>query len=414
MTRTTEPAERRQLGTEVRPRFDCFDGLRAIAAIAVVFHHTGFATAATFRDWHGTGDFLARADIGVSIFFLISGFLLYRPFVAMHLADRPRPATGAYFRRRFLRIFPAYWAALIGIALFIGFYQGQELNGVWSWISHLALVQVYQPDQFFRGITQTWTLHVELSFYLFLPVYAWALRRVAARTGIRDHLRVEVAGLAVLAAVGVVSNVAIQWGGWLYLSRVGKAWLPANLDLFAIGMTLAVVSAWASRQGSMPPIVERLGRIGGWWWLGAGAAFWIVSKEVGISTAITRVPDTGIERFVEHYLYGLVGLFLLLPAVFGTARKGAVRSFLRLGPVVWLGLISYGIYLWHQGWIKEALQWTDSSVPEGQLIRGPFWVVLGITLACTIVTAAVSYYGLERPVLRLKDRTLSRRRTHRV
>ena len=406
MTRTVEPATERP-AVEARPRFECFDGLRAIAAIAIVLHHTGAATGATSRDWRGAGDFLARADIGLSIFFVISGFLLYRPFVVAHLADWPRPATRAYFRRRFLRIFPAYWAALIGIALFIGFYQGQQLNGPWSWISHLLLIQVYQPDQFFRGISQSWSLHVELSFYLLLPVYAWAVRRVAQRVVFRNPLRLELAGLAVLAAVGLVFNAAIQWGGWLYLSRVGVGWLPANLDFFAIGMALAVISAWSAQRESPLPITERIGRIGGWWWLGAGVAFWIVAKEIDVSTAITRVPDTGLDRYVAHLLYGLVGLFLLLPAVFGTARKGVVRSFLRFGPVVWLGVISYGIYLWHQAWIKVALQWTDSLVAQGQLPRGPFWVVLAITMAATIVTAAVSYYALERPILRLKNRRRS-------
>jgi peptidoglycan/LPS O-acetylase OafA/YrhL len=94
----------------------------------------------------------------------------------------------------------------------------------------------------------------------------------------------------------------------------------------------------------------------------------------------------------------------LLPAVFGTARRGLARGLLRLAPVVWLGLISYGIYLWHQGMQKKALEWTDSLVKETEFVRGDFWPVLAITLGLSIVVAALSYYVLERPVLRLKDR----------
>jgi peptidoglycan/LPS O-acetylase OafA/YrhL len=390
--------------TRERVHFDCFDGLRAIAAISVLFHHVGYATGATFRNRHGVGDFLARMDIGVAVFFLISGFLLYRPFVAAHLGDRPRPGAGTYLRRRFLRIFPAYWAALICIALFIGFYEHQGLNGLWSWVCHLFLVQVYQPEQFYRGITQSWTLHVELSFYLFLPCYAWAVRHIASGRLRRERLRVEVVGLGLLAAVGLTFNAVIQWGGWTYLSRVGKAWLPANLDLFALGMALALVSAWVAARGATPPAVDWVGRVGGWWWLAAAGAFWIVSKELGLSKEITPIPDTGVDRYLEHYLYGLVGLFLLLPAVFGTARRGLARGLLRFAPVVWLGLISYGIYLWHQGMQKKALQWTDSAVRTTEFVRGDFWVVLGATLALSVVVAALSYYVLERPVLRLKDR----------
>jgi peptidoglycan/LPS O-acetylase OafA/YrhL len=391
----TSPAPE-SLTAEERPRFDCFDGLRALAAIVVVAHHTGYATGTTFRS--DAGPYLARADIGVAIFFLISGFLLYRPFIVNHLAERPRPATGAYLRRRFLRIFPAYWAALVLISVFIGFGAGQNLNGAWSWICHLLLIQVYQPDQFFRGITQSWTLSVELSFYLFLPAYALGIRWVAARRPRRDAIRVELAGLAVLVVVGLGFNALMEWGGWTYLTRVGKAWLPANLDLFAIGMGLALVSAWIAERGETPPLVEQIGRIGGWWWFGAAVAFWTVSTQLGLTSAITPIPDTGVGPYLEHYLYGVVAAFLLLPVVFGTNRRGVVRSLLRFAPIAWLGLISYGIYLWHQGWIKEAQQWTGSGA-----FQGSFLEIFAIVLACTIPTAALSYYLLERPVLRLKD-----------
>ncbi len=396
MSRATPTGSSERLTESVRPRFDCFDGLRALAALVVVVHHTAYATGETFRS--DLGPYFARADIGVAIFFLISGFLLYRPFIANHLADRPRPATGPYLRRRFLRIFPAYWAALVGISVFIGFGVGQGLDGLWSWICHLLLIQVYQPDQFFRGITQSWTLSVELSFYLFLPVYALGIRRIAAGRPRRDPIRVELVGLAVLVAIGIGFNAMMQWGGSTYLTRVGKAWLPANLDLFAIGMGLALVSAWVATREETPPLVEKIGQIGGWWWFGAAVAFWVVSTQLGLTRAITPIPETGIGPYLEHYLYGVVAAFLLLPVVFGTNRRGVVRSVLRFAPIAWLGLISYGIYLWHQGWIKEAQKWTGSGPFQGSL-----WEILAIVLACTIPTAALSYYLLERPALRLKD-----------
>ena len=389
---TSEP-----LADDVRPRFDCFDGLRALAALVVVVHHTAYATGETFRS--DLGPYFARADIGVAIFFLISGFLLYRPFVATHLGGLPAPDARAYLKRRAVRIFPAYWAALVGISLFIGFGVGQGLDGLWSWICHLLLIQVYQPDQFFRGITQSWTLAVEISFYVFLPVYAWTIRRLASTRPPEIRLRVEILGLAVLVAIGLGFNAVIQWGGWTYLTRVGKGWLPANLDLFAIGMAMALVSAWVAERRSMPAWVAWLGRVGGWWWVGAAVTFWFVATQIGLTGEITRDPPTGLSQFAEHYLYGLTAAFLLLPAVFGTTRRGLVRSMLRLAPIAWLGLVSYGIYLWHQAWIKEALQWTDSGA-----FQGPFVKILVIVLACTIPTAALSYYVLERPLVRLQHR----------
>ena len=76
------------------PRFPAFDGLRAIAAITVVVVHVSFVSGLTPRNPHAVGMYTARLEIGVSVFFLISGFLLYRPFVVAHLAGAPRPRHG--------------------------------------------------------------------------------------------------------------------------------------------------------------------------------------------------------------------------------------------------------------------------------------------------------------------------------
>src|SRR5688572_7606459 len=91
-------------------RFPCFDGLRAIAALSVLVTHVSFLTYANVE--HPLGVFFARMDIGVAFFFLISGFLLYRPFAMAHLTASAGPAVRPFFRRRALRIFPAYWVAL--------------------------------------------------------------------------------------------------------------------------------------------------------------------------------------------------------------------------------------------------------------------------------------------------------------
>ena len=98
--------------------FPCFDGLRAVAAISVVLHHVSYPTGKMFKGYFAP--FFTHLDIGVAVFFLISGFLLYRPFVAAAFEGRPGPSVRRFFRRRLLRIFPAYWLALIGIIIFFG------------------------------------------------------------------------------------------------------------------------------------------------------------------------------------------------------------------------------------------------------------------------------------------------------
>ena len=109
---TVEPElDRRSAGTY----FPAMDGYRALAALAVLLAHVALLSGIV-RTNTAFGPYLARADVGVSVFFLLSGFLLYRPFVAARLAGRPSGSLGGYVRRRALRILPAYWFALTIVA----------------------------------------------------------------------------------------------------------------------------------------------------------------------------------------------------------------------------------------------------------------------------------------------------------
>src|SRR5689334_21552269 len=100
-------------------RFRHIDSLRAIAAIAVLGTHAAIISGAD-RPGSTTGHYAQRLDVGVAIFFVISGFLLYRPFAAARAAGTQPPQTGAHAWRRTLRIVPAYWLALTVSALILG------------------------------------------------------------------------------------------------------------------------------------------------------------------------------------------------------------------------------------------------------------------------------------------------------
>ena len=152
--------------------FAGLDGLRAIAAFLIVFHHAGFSSGLTFRSDLG-GLLLTRMDIGVSIFFVLSGFLLYRPFVTAQFEGRPAPATGPFWIRRLVRIYPGYWVALV-IQLALGVVT---VLGFVGFLASFGLVHVYHPSRAISGLTQSWSLATELGFYLLLPWVAAAARR---------------------------------------------------------------------------------------------------------------------------------------------------------------------------------------------------------------------------------------------
>jgi len=403
-------------------RYPCFDGLRALAAIAVLLHHASIATAYSLRGFRVPltdgrfGEYFARMDAGVQVFFLISGFLLYRPFVAAAFASRTVDVR-TFFRRRFLRIYPAYWVAFTGIALFIGIDMPK--GGARSMLEYFFLVHLYDTstvvtatgDVAWRalgGISQSWTLVVEISFYLFLPLYAAVMQRLAGERSPRARLHAELAGLAILYAVSVGWRAVAFWvvpDGSAF-AFLGPYWLPAHFDLFAIGMGLGVLRAWADTRAEPPRLLRAVGRFDWQWWVLAAVSFHVVTFYVGLPAGLELVY--GAKAYAKQFLYGLAALFLLLPAVFGPQDRGPVRRVLRWAPVAFLGTISYGIYLWHQGFIKKVHQWggwDDIALPNG-----PFLVHAGGAFALTVVVATASWYLVERPLLgRKHERLLGRR-----
>ena len=381
-------------GPGTRRHFPCFDGLRAIAALSVVGVHTAVASGFTARSrW---GFYAARLEIGVAVFFLISGFLLYRPFAVAHLEGRG-VATGPFIRRRALRIVPLYWFVLAFSAWVL---HAVKIGNLAAAAVLFGFVQTYSRAYFFRGITAAWSLCTEVTYYLFLPVYARVLTR--RRRKAEAQVRAELVGAAALVGASLAFRVAVitlEPSGWNLMLN----WLPGMLDLFALGMVLAVASAWAERRGREPSLFGRPGWPVASWAL-AGAAFWVVSVHAGIPRA-ALFSQTLAMNLSRQTLYGLFALFLLLPGIFGNQDRGVVAALLRNRAAQWAGLASYGIYLWHDMLMTKVLEWHHL-----QLFRIQFPYLFGLVIAVTLVASAVTYAVVERPFLKLKSRRLLIRR----
>lgn len=404
----TARASEGHAGRAVTPaRFPCFDGLRAIAASAVLLTHAAAAGGANTANVLGV--FFARMDAGVSVFFLLSGFLLYRPFVVAHLHDRPHPATGPYLWRRFLRIYPAYW--LVVTVIVYGFAD-KAITDPKSFVLYYGLFHIYSAPHVLGPLQQSWTLATEVSFYVFLPIFAFALR-ARSTGGVERRLRRELVGVALLIAASVAWKAVVLG---VFDDRVGqlKTWLPWWLDLFGMGMLLAIGSVRTIELGGATPL--RLDRrwVPAASWLTALGVFWLVSA--GIGTPYQSASIDFPHLIAVHYLYGLTALGLVLPAVFGPQDRESsrIRRFLTTRVMVYLGVISYGIYLWQEAWIDKYLVWTgqpaftvyNSDTPfawhTSSVFSAPWFAFLLAILVLTFVAASLSWFGLERPVLRLK------------
>ncbi|MGY1700421.1 acyltransferase family protein [Geodermatophilus sp. SYSU D00766] len=357
-------------------RYPCLNGLRALAALAVVTTHAAFWAGAYTPDPGGFA--LARLDVGVAVFFTLSGFLLSQPFLRAAAEDRPAPRTTAYLWRRALRILPAYWLC---VALAMLFLPGNEGATAGDWLRFLTLTQIYSRDWHAEGLDHAWSLCTEVAFYLLLPLLVRVLLAVAG--GWRPR--------RLLAGLGVLSLFGWGWSLWaasdpLVLGSL-TLWLPAYLSWFAAGMAVAVLTVSAPDRAPVRA-VEVLASSPWTCWAGAAALFWVAA---GPLTGPVQLDQglTGPQVVVKHVLYTGVAALAVLPLVFGDQTRGRARRVLASRPVHWAGEISYGVFLFH---LLLLVAFWD-------LFESPLPVVLGGTLAAAVAVAALSYRVLERPLV---------------
>lgn len=370
-------------------RFPALDGVRALAALAVVCTHVGFDTGRSLQP-DLLGPLLSRGDFGVTVFFLLSGFLLYRPFALHAFGTAPRPAVGDFLRRRALRIFPAVWLMTAITLAFITPYAVHRTD----WIHYLLLIQTYDHHDYDPNLTQLWTLSVEVSFYALLPVLA-ALVGGPWR-GPDRVLRRQFVLLATLTAVAIAFNVLQSKTALTHTQSL--LWLPAYLDWFAAGMGLAVLSAVPADTAVARAVRDKLDTWAanpGTCWLIAATLFLLTTLPLGIPRNLA--PATFWQWTVEHYLYLGSAFFIMLPFVLGTGGSAARALGSRFASV--MANVSYSVYLWHVPlmlWIQRSMGYTE--------FKGHFVPLLVLTLLATLTVASASWYLVERPILRYGTR----------
>src|SRR3954447_16972229 len=372
--------------------YPALDGLRLLAATAVVLTHTGFATGYYVSD---LGPLLGRLEIGVPIFFVLSGFLLTRPFLLASARGHRGPRPASYLWRRALRIFPAYWLVVAAALLWL---PGNADATAVTWLRHLTLTQLYTPGWFAVGLNPTWSLCTEAAFYLLLPVIGLGLARLMrARPG-RPR--------GVLVALGVAMVVGPVWT-WCTTAAGATAlpyrlWLPEYAGWFATGMALALATvvdpSWLPAR-----LARELASSLSTCWVAAALLFWIVTGPLARPVNLSLETTPG-QMVVRNLLYQLVAGLVVLPLVLGDQRGGPVRRFLSAPPVRFLGEASYGLFLGDAVLIEAAYAVFDWKPFTGSLV-----LVTAAIWTTAMAIAVVVYVAIERPLQRLRTLVPERR-----
>ena len=372
-------------------RFPYMDTLRAMAALSiVVFHYAGYASLPAAMEW--MRPLVVRLGAGVLVFFVISGFLIYRPFVRANLEGMSRPEVWGYTKRRFLRIVPAYFLALTVTAALAGKQDVFGTNG----FLYYGFAQIYSPGLELRGLSVAWSLCIEVTLYAFLPIWALLVAQIPAGTAVARKQR-ELVTLTGLLVLGVVFRIILSNSS----GSVGAVSILAYLDIFTLGMFLAYLSVAYEGKG-LPKALSWLNNYPGLSWVAAGVCMWAMATQTGPNRSAFQHAMTS-DLWMRHGLSAALGVFLVLPIAFGDQTKGALRRFLGHPWLLWAGVASYGIYLFHPIVLRKL---SDSGLLPRHVSVFGWWALLLVVILVTSAVAAASWHFLERPLLALKNTPL--------
>ena len=351
----------------IRGFLPAVEGMRACAAIGVVVTHVAFQTGHTGGL---SGRLFGRFDLAVAVFFALSGFLLWRGHAAAARGLRSVPSSWHYLRSRIVRIMPGYLVAVVVILTLLPDAKAD----LTVWLANLTLTQIYVPLTLTAGLTQMWSLSVEVAFYIALPFLALAVRvPVRARIG-------------VIAAAAIIS---LGWGVLWQLLPVEPPygvnplnWPPAFLSWFAAGMLLAELTVspigWMHRLARRRVVMAVI----------AVAAFLVAASPLAGPEGLT--PGTVGQFIVKTAMGAIVAGALLAPLVLD--RPDTPHRFLGSDTMVTLGRWSYGLFVWH----LAALAMVFPVIGEFAF-NGHMPVVLVLTVVFGFAIAAVSYALVESP-----------------
>lgn len=372
----------------MRRSYPQLDTLRAIAAFAVVGTHTSFWAGFYTHGLLGTAT--QRLEVGVAIFFVLSGFLLGRPYLETLASGRRHDSVGRYFWKRALRILPVYWVCAIAALVLL---EPNRSLGFDRWINTLALTDLYFSSTLPTGLTQMWSLSTEVAFYVILPLLMAGIVHLVCRKQWRPGRIVAV--LLVLCVLNLVWSCAAAgsvdtFGGWAH------RWLLNYMSWFALGIFVAVLTIdHASPRLRMTSTFTAIAKDRAACWGAALALFVIVSTPIAGTPLLVAISPS--ETLARTVLYGLIAVLLVLPCVLGDESTLTARVMSH--PVSrHLGHISYSVFCCHVILLELIAPKLGFGLFEGRPIALFFTLLIA-----AIAVSEVLYRVVELPFMRLKS-----------
>lgn len=359
-----------------KTEIDGLTGLRGFAALWIMFFYARRVLVPIYAP--NLKVFLSSGFTGVDTFFVLSGFLLFLPFAEKLLNKQKRISLNAYFKRRLLRIFPAYYTQ-ITILLILGTFGLYERGGVENWLFHISMTHNFSSMWAGSINGAWWTLPIEFEFYLALPLIYLLIKRFGV-------------GIFTLSFIILAIGYKIALFHFIAERDIGyKSWamgqLPGCMDLFGCGILGAII------YQKYPLFLSDKNKL-------MTEIILLVLGITGMSLMLHWVRMLGRDNFwngednllfMRAAIHGVAVLFLVL----GIAVNGVIGRIIFANKIIlFMGEISYGIYLWHMPVLIILLK----NAPHHTIT---LWGNIVIYIITTLGMASASYYFIERRCMRM-------------
>ncbi len=410
----TAPAIESQVvaSSPTRTRIIGLDGIRGLGCLAVVVGHVALAYSPVTHD----KAFLGVLGLALILFFVLSGFLLFLPYIRRLTKDRSTaamPDTKQYALHRIFRVFPGYLVIFLicNYLLRVAYVENSAIQphgtdagtgmitDPWELLANLTLTQTYFPDYVQTGISPSWSLTLEIAFYASLPLLGALLFALRRRTDVRPLVLACLAP-AILLTIGVVGRLfapmvfAATGADTVMMQNWGPTWaavfmrsVATNADLFAYGMVAAIIYVAIEQGVFSAPAAKRI---------------YLLCFPLLLVSFVGALALTFAGTVFATAGIGFVSAVFIAIVVFPLARgrDSRLARFLDAKPFYFVGLISLSVYLWHYPILlllgRYGLAAGDSW---GGMLRN-----VAVVAIVTIVVATITYYTVERPGLDLVKR----------
>jgi peptidoglycan/LPS O-acetylase OafA/YrhL len=402
------------------------DGVRAIACIIVVIYHS---TSLIYWRWDiDHKPLLAAINFigtkGVTLFFVLSGFLLFLPYAKALLFEKSWPKARTFYMRRILRIIPGYYFALFAIIL-LGKPSYLQPHNWKTLFAFLGFFMTHAQSDQINGVY--WTLAVEFQYYMLLPLIALGIYGLTRLVRPKLRLLVVIGSLFTMIAWGLGTRI---WADSSFAGPDPQGQLTHRLlnlfifliygdqskyfEDFAVGMLLVVLYVIVTNSFRGDVYRSILLRLSPWFWrvglIILVFAAWRNASYLPYWPATYKIFDAYPDWAIE-LAFALGCGFCILAILFN--GNGLLNRFFTWTPLRWVGLISFSLYLWHEPLIA-ALEANLAPSLFQHFHAIPTVVIFSVIECILVLTISFTLYVLvEKPGMRLSEKLRGKNRESR-